>query len=649
MSAAVANPAGLARAGETRLKLPKMQRSILMEAPIVDSEQRSITFPFSSTFPVERWFGQEVLSHESGAADLSRLNDGAPLLYNHDPNQLIGVVERAWIDGGRGYVTARFSQNDLAQQVMGDVADNVLRNVSFGYRVMNMVSDGTEGDSATFTATRWAPYEISLVTIPADPTVGIGREEPTSDNEVTVSNPEPVEPAQPASTPTPESRDLTMENTSVNFDEVRSEAVAAERARIASISKLGEKFNQADMARQLIDGGKSIDEARSAFLEKLGSKQEPIADKAGVVDMSEREQADYSLVRAINASLSGNWSKAGFEREISQEIERQTGKATSGFFMPHNLSMRAPYAVGSATTGGNLVATNLLAGSFIEVLRNKALIMNLGPTLLTGLVGNVAIPRQTSATNTYWVTEAATVTEAEALFDQVTLSPKQIGARSQYSRLALQQATPDIEMVVRNDLARVMALGIDAAAIYGTGSSGQPKGILNQSGVGSVAMGTNGAAFTNSSTSSTSGIDQLIQLEKAVDSANALTGSLCYLSNPKVVSAIKQLKTQYADYLWSSNTDDRTAGTPININGYPMYRSNQVPSNLTKGSGTGLSAVIFGDFSSLVIGMWGALEVLVNPYGSGYNAGSVDIRTMQTCDINVRHPESFAVISDVLA
>ena len=191
---AVANPAGLARAGETRLKMPKMQRSIAMEAPVVDSEQRTITFPFSSTYPVERWFGNEVLSHDPGAADLSRLNDGAPLLYNHDTNQLIGVIERAWIDGGRGYVTARFSQNDLAQQVMGDVADNVLRNVSFGYRVMNMVSDGGEGTDATYTATRWFPYEVSLVTIPADPTVGIGREESTGDNEVTVSIIEPVQP-----------------------------------------------------------------------------------------------------------------------------------------------------------------------------------------------------------------------------------------------------------------------------------------------------------------------------------------------------------------------------------------------------------------------------------------------------------------------
>ena len=646
---AVANPAGLARAGETRLKMPKMQRSIVMEAPVVDSEQRTITFPFSSTYPVERWFGNEVLSHDPGAADLSRLNDGAPLLYNHDTNQLIGVIERAWIDGGRGYVTARFSQNDLAQQVMGDVADNVLRNVSFGYRIMNMVSDGAEGDSATFTATRWSPYEVSLVTVPADPTVGIGREESAGDNEVTVSVTEPVQPEVTASTNQPATRELQMENTSVNIDEVRSEAVVAERARIASITKLGDKFGQADMARQLIEGGKSLDEARGAFLEKLGAKQEPIADKVGNVDLNAKEQRDYSVVRAINAAISGNWKDAGLEREISAEIERQTGKSTSGFFMPHNLDMRAAYNVGTAGQGGNLVATNLLAGSFIDVLRNNALIMQMNPTVLTGLVGNVAIPRATAATSTYWVTEASAITESEATFDQVTLSPKQIGARSQYSRLALQQTTPDIEMIVRNDLAKVMALGIDAAAIYGTGSSGQPKGILNQSGIGSVAMGTNGAAFIDGASGSTSGLDQLISLEGKLDTANALNGSLYYLTNAKVVAALKKLKTAYGEYLWTAADGVTTNGTPGGVNGYPVMRSNQVPSNLTKGSGTGLSALIFGDFSQLVIGMWGALEILPNPYGSGYTAGSVDIRAMQTCDIAVRHAESFAAISDIIA
>jgi HK97 family phage major capsid protein/HK97 family phage prohead protease len=648
MSAAVANPAGLTRSGETRLKLPKMQRSLVMEAPVVDSEQRTITFPFSSTYPVDRWFGNEVLSHDPAAVDLSRLNDGAPLLYNHDTNQLIGVIERAWLEGGRGYVTARFSQNDLAQQVMGDVADNVLRNVSFGYRVMNMVSDGAEGTDATFTATRWAPYEVSLVTIPADPTVGIGRAESSSDNEVTVSIPEPVQPEVTASTTQPVSRELKMENHDVNVDVVRSEAVVAERTRITSISKLGEKFNQADMARQLIEGGKSLDEARTAFLEKLGAKQEPIADKGtGTVDMNDREMSDYSVVRAIKAAMSGNWKDAGLEREISSELARQSGKETNGFFMPLNL--RAPYAVGAAGTGGNLVATNLLAGSFIDVLRNNALIMQMGPTLLTGLVGNVAIPRQASATTTYWVNEASAITEAEATFDQVTLSPHQVGARSQYSRLALQQTTPDIEAVVRNDLARQLALAIDLAAINGSGSSGQPQGILNTSGIGSYAMGTNGAALIDSVSGSTSGLDPLIRLEKAVDTANALNGTLAYLTNSKVVAALKQLKTAYGEYLWTAADGQTVAGTPGAINGYNVMRSNQVPSNLTKGSGSNLSALLFGNFNDLIIGMWGALEILPNPYGSGYTAGSVDIRAMQTVDVAVRHAASFAAITDIIA
>ena len=443
---------------------------------------------------------------------------------------------------------------------------------------------------------------------------------------------------------------MTTETT-IDVAQVREEAMAAERSRISTITAIGEKHGMADLARTLVDNGRSIEEARTAFLDKIEAKQQPINQGTGQVDLSQKEQRDYSLVRAINASISGNWKDAGLEREVSSEIERQTGKSTSGFFMPHNLQMdtRAAYAVGASGTGGALVATNLLASSFIDVLRNNALIMNMGPTLLTGLVGNVSLPRQTAATGTYWVTEASSITEAEATFDTVTLSPKQIGARSQYSRLALQQTTPDIEMLVRNDLAKVMALGIDLAAISGSGSSGQPTGILNTSGIGSVAMGTNGAAFTDSASGSTSGLDQLINLEKAVDVANALNGSLYYLTNAKVVSALKKLKTAYGEYLWESVDGNTVDGTPGSINGYRVMRSNQVSSALTKGSGTSLSALIFGNFQELLIGMWGALEVLPNPYGSGYNAGSVDIRAMQTCDIAVKHAASFAAITDIIA
>jgi HK97 family phage prohead protease len=135
-------------------------------------DERTMEFPFSSEYPVSRYFGNEVLSHDAGAADLSRLNDGAPLLFNHDPDRVIGVVERGWIndDDRRGYVSVRFSQNPFAQEVLRDVKDKVLRNVSFGYQINEM-----EHREDSFVATNWNAHEISVVSIPADPTVGVGR------------------------------------------------------------------------------------------------------------------------------------------------------------------------------------------------------------------------------------------------------------------------------------------------------------------------------------------------------------------------------------------------------------------------------------------------------------------------------------------
>lgn len=361
------------------------------------------------------------------------------------------------------------------------------------------------------------------------------------------------------------------------------------------------------------------------------------------MDLSEREQRDYSLVRAINASISKDWSKAGLELDVSRSLAKESNRETEGFFMPLNLRMeqRATYATGATATGGATVATNLLASSFIDVLRNKALIMQMGPTLLTGLVGNVAIPRQISQTQTYWVTEGTAVTQAEATFDQVTMAPKQLGARSQYTRLMLQQGTPDIEAIIRNDLARVMALGMDSAAISGSGAAGQPRGILNTSGIGSVAMGTNGAALSN--------LDTFVDLERAVDVNNALNGSLYYMTNSRVLATAKKLKDSSGRPLWTADYADTTVGTSGNINGYSMVSSNQVPSNLTKGTGTNLSALLFGNFQDLLIGLWGGLEILPNPYGAGYNAGSVDIRSMQTCDVAVRNAASFAAATDVIA
>ena len=204
----------------------------------------------------------------------------------------------------------------------------------------------------------------------------------------------------------------------------------------------------------------------------------------------------------------------------------------------------------------------------------------------------------------------------------------------------MMQSTPDIEMIVRQDLAAVLALGIDLAAISGTGTSGQPTGILNVSGIGSVIGGTNGAAVT---------IDQLIALETSVTANNAPEDDLAYLTNAKVIGALKTLKSTTGQYLWTDSPIGQRSGTPGEINGYTVARSNQVSSTGTKGTATGVaSTILFGDWSELIIGEWGVLEILPNPYGAGYNSGTIDIRALQSVDVGVRHAKSFAAMTDAL-
>lgn len=433
----------------------------------------------------------------------------------------------------------------------------------------------------------------------------------------------------------------------IDINAARTDAVQAERARMTEIEALCAAHNvPADDRAKMIREGLSVAEARGLVLNSILARSANTASLSGgghAPDLTEKEKSRYSMIRAINAAVSGNWKEAGFEAEVSNDIAKRMGKSTAGFFMPTNLPFAqraADYAVGAAATGGNLVATNLLAGSFIEVLRNKSRVMGLGATVLSGLVGNVDIPRRISASTAYWVGEQTNVTNSAGTFDKVSLTPKTIGAISQITRNMLMQGTPDIEMLVRADLLAVLALGIDLAALSGSGTSNQPRGIANQSGINAEVGGTNGGAIT---------IDNLINMETAVMAANAPEDGLAYLANARTVGALKKLKSTTGEYLWVTTADVGRTGTPGEINGYPVARSNQARSSLTKGTGTNLSEVFFGAWSELLIGEWGVLEIQPNPYAPSVSAqGGVEIRALQSIDLGVRHGASFAVMSDAI-
>lgn len=621
-----------------------LEGQLLKRAEVADftvsEDERSIEFPFSSEYPVARYFGNEVLSHERGSADLARLNDSAPLLFNHDPDKVIGVVERAWIDGQkkRGYVTVRFSRNSFAQEVLSDVKDGVLRNVSFGYQIENM----EQRSSGDFVATKWSPYEVSVVSIPADPTVGVGR---ALD----------AQPAASAASPTPETEpEVPMENTP-DISAVRAEAAAeaakAERARIAGITALTDKHGMADLGRQLIDGGRSLDEARAAVLEKIGSK--PV-ETVAPVELPAQERARYSITAGIRAALSGDWSsrEAGLVRELSKEVQRTSGvsaRAEKSFFVPFSALTRATYVTSGASTGGDLVATELLADEFIEYLRNNSVMLSLGVRTMPGLVGNIDIPRRSGVASTYYLSsETTAITQSESTFDQVAMSPKNLAALSKYSRQMLLQGTPGIEELVRRDLTDGLNLALDLGILNGSGSSGQPTGILQTSGIGSVAMGTNGGAVT---------LEKVVDLETEVmiDNGAVNRDSVAYVTNAKVMGALKKLRaggSTSGDGSFLYNADLQAIGrgpTPATLNGYGIAVSNQVPSTLTKGSSSGVcSALLMGDFSQAMVGFWGnGLEITVGEDQDDFSKALTSVRGIVTYDVAVRHAESFAAIKDI--
>ena len=649
-----------------------------------EEPSRTVDLAFSSEEPCDMWYGKEILSHAPGAMRTGVRQQTMPLLYNHRMDSLLGVVESTVCEGSIGRATVRFGKDEFGTWAMNQVHDDILVNVSFQYRVYKWLED-TEAD--TITAVDWEPLEISLVTVPADPTVGVGRNASADVangvqlQRVVAGSPAPV--AQPLSSHQPQEHSMNLRKQRL-LDQVKGDGAPAgggsaidatiiengtaargidpaahqqrgaeaERARMTEIEALSRKYDLSpELRTQLIQRGASIEQARltaaDVVLERAQKAGKAVVDFGDTnnPDLTSKEKSRYSMLRAVNAAITGKWDGAGFELECSNEISKRTGRTASdakGFFVPTNL--RSAYTVGTAgagTTGGTMVATNLLAGSFIEVLRNKARVMQLGATVLSGLVGNVDIPRQTGQTSTFWVAEGVDTTEAEATFDKVSLAMKSIGTYSLITRNMLLQATPDIDMIARADMLAAMALGIDLAALSGVGTGATPRGIANVSGIGSVVGGTDGAAVS---------IDNYIDLETKVTSANAPESNLAYLTNAKVVGATKKLKSTTGQYLWTGSSLGAQSGTPGEINGYTVARSNQARSTLVKGSsGAVCSEIFFGAWSELLIGEWGVLEIVPNPYAAeAYKSGGVLLRALQSLDIGVRHAASFATMSDVL-
>jgi len=590
---------------ENRFDREKMEtRGMIFDTKVVDEEKRTVQIAVSSEEPVERSFGTEVLDHDERSIDLSFARSGTmPLLLDHDPRQQIGVVEDVRLDGSarRLRATVRFGRNGLAKDVFEDVVDGIRSNISVGYHVNSMVEDKT----GSYRVDNWLPMEVSVVSIPADRTVGVGR----------------AAEAPPAK---PKTETLIEETTMSEEVQVDVEAVRAEAARSAAkdtaeMYRLAAKHNKRDMADEAVKNGRSLAEFRGELLEAIGNA--PLDTQE--IGLTKKEVRNFSLMKAIRAMANPTdrnaQAEAAFEFEASQEAAKRAGADPQGLYMPHDVMRSWAQRDLNTSDDSAMVAEAYRGGDFIDVLRNASSVMQAGATMLTGLQGDVKIPKKTAASTGAWIaTEGGASTESEPTFGQVTMSPKTVGAFTDITRLMMMQSSLDIENLVRNDLSTGIALAIDNGALQGSGSSGQPTGIANTSGINAP---TDFAAATPT-------FAEVVAMETAVAEDNALMGNLAYILPASMYGALKTAKKDAGsgEFVVEPN------GT---INGRTAIVSNQV----TAGD------LYFGNFADCLIGMYGGLDITVDPYTAS-TSGTVRIVALQTVDVAIRHAVSFAYNND---
>jgi len=593
-------------------------------ADLQPSENRTVTLAFSSDVPYERSFGMEILGHRRQEIRLDRLQAGANLLVNHDPDDVIGVVDSVTIDEGDGLARAvvRFGRSARAEEIYQDVTDGIRRSVSVGYVVHKFEEIKGQGQNRVFRAIDWQPYEISLVSIPADISVGVGRSEDTP--------PEPqleLEPQTKALTPITITEEPKMTEALTQHDP---------QARINGIYELKASYGSYVTEKDVetaIRSGHSVEQFKDTVMSKMSTKHMDTSSQ--YIGMNKKEVRNFSLIRLIQAQMTGDWTQAGLEREAVAAAAQRTGKTVSegGFFVPYDI-FRRDFNVGAASEAGNLVATDLRNDLFTDVLRNNLVMGSLGIRILTGLSSNIDIPRKTVTSTISNVTEIQASTETQPTTAKVSLSPKGKRAHIEYSKQAILQSGIALESMLRDDLLKSMATTIENECINGSGTSPEMRGIRNTSGVGSVVGGPNGLALAWA---------QVVGLESSVANANAEPdGTAGYLINTRVRGRCKTTqKATNLQFMWDGGA------TPLND--YRAAITNNVPNTLVKGtSGAACSSVIFSSMWDMaVLALFDSPEITIDPYSLA-TTGQVRITINQNADFGIRQPAAFAVMDDAL-
>ncbi len=475
-----------------------------------------------------------------------------------------------------------------------------MENISVGYKINGMERMRGNKDDKPMFRVQTTPLEVSVVSVPADQSqaVGVGRSE---DKQSLIK----------VKTMTEEVKN------EINLDEVREQSVAEAKAEFVRNSKeimdLAVRHNRRDLADKAIQDGNSVEEFRGILLDQIATDK-PL--ETADIGMTKKEVRQFSLMKAINALANPSDRKAQrdaeFEFECSEQASKHYGRTAQGIMLPPEVMANWNTRDLNASDDAGLIGQDFRPESFIDVLRNASAVMPLA-TNLNGLTGDVKIPKKTSAASAAFISsEGGASGESEMVIGSVTMTPKTVGVHTDVTRQLMLQSSLDVENLIRDDLAKSMAIAIDDGALEGSGSSGNPTGITNTSGINTVSL-SSAAAPT---------FAEMVSIETSIAVDNALVGDLAYIINPTNYGTLKTTAKDSGSGLFVAENGQ--------VNGYPVVISNQLTAN----------NYVFGNFNDLLIGFFGGLDITVDPFTNS-TSGTVRIVALQSVDVAVRHAVSF--------
>jgi hypothetical protein len=632
------------------IKLGNLAKSFSVDQNSIDVENRRAKFALSSEEPYERFFGIEILGHNQDEVDLSRLRTGAPWLAEHDPIKQIGVIEEVSLDLDKVLrVTVRFSKNPLATEYFNDIVDGIRTKVSIGYQILEMEKVGEQRNQETgevidiYRVTRWMPYEGSNVSIPADNSVGLGRNQDNKqEKELTIFVKSMDEDCDDELSETPADEDAEQEDRSevnsnesevVNNDDKENNEKKFDINIITSdnntnnkknkdnnnnmdkeLFELGRKFGNLELAVKFFEDGKSAAEFKDALLDLRASKATPTAHTSADAGES-AEKRKFNFSGYLEEKLEG---RSGNHTAFARELANGKEGANGGLILPRSVLldvMKREYI--QSASGVASMSPNTFRPEAIDALWNNSVVLGSINVYPSG-TGNQSIEYPIiDGKHTFdYVGENGVAATSNATAKPIKFTPKYFSGRTTISRKTLKESAIVNNPWVLGQMLKAWDEYRDNILLNGVGGDGKITGLTKVTGVNAITTGGQPLDFK-----------KVVELETAINFLNANQGQGVYLGNSKV-----------AGYLKTTPQMNNSIALPImvnnQVNGMAFKTSNQIDS----------------DTLMLVNGQhvhymeWDGYEVITLPK----DGGMTQIELFAQFDMQVSHPEGISICKDIV-